>query len=43
MTEQANDIETLIRNQIKENPVLLYMKARHSSHSVVSLQKPLKY
>lgn len=26
MTEQANDIETLIRNQIKENPVLLYMK-----------------
>lgn len=30
MTDQApnaaNDIETLIRNQIKENPVLLYMK-----------------
>ncbi|AWT48929.1 Grx4 family monothiol glutaredoxin [Psychrobacter sp. YP14] len=26
MTEQAQDIETLIRNQIKENPVLLYMK-----------------
>lgn len=26
MTEQANDIETLLRNQIKENPVLLYMK-----------------
>ncbi|WP_019671950.1 Grx4 family monothiol glutaredoxin [Psychrobacter lutiphocae] len=26
MTDQAQDIETLIRNQIKENPVLLYMK-----------------
>jgi len=26
MTDQNQDIETLIRNQIKENPVLLYMK-----------------
>ena len=26
MTDQNQDIETLIRNQIKANPVLLYMK-----------------
>lgn len=26
MTDQNQDIETLTRNQIKENPVLLYMK-----------------
>ncbi len=26
MKDQNQDIETLIRNQIKENPVLLYMK-----------------
>lgn len=26
MTDQNQDIATLIRNQIKENPVLLYMK-----------------
>ena len=26
MTDQNQDIETQIRNQIKENPVLLYMK-----------------
>ena len=43
MTEQARDTEALIRDQIAKHAVLLYMKAHHNSHSVVSLHVQLKH